>query len=129
MELASVGLAYTTTVGLEMAMRGVPVIVAGRTHFRGRGFTLDPANWDQYYESLDRLLEAPDRHQLSPEQVEAAWTYAYLFFFKYPFDFPWRLMHLWKDVEEWPLGRVLSDEGQDAFGRAFGYLAGERIRW
>jgi hypothetical protein len=129
MELASIGLAYTTTVGLEMAMRGVPVIVAGRTHFRGRGFTIDPANWDQYYEALDRLLEAPARSRLSRKQVAAAWTYAYLFFFAYPFDFPWRLMHLWKDVDEWPLARVFSEEGQTAFGRTLGYLAGEPIEW
>ena len=129
MELASVGLAYTTTVGLEMAMRGVPVIVAGRTHFRGRGFTTDPANWDQYYGALDRLLENPAEHRLSRKEMTAAWTYAYLFFFDYPFDFPWRLMHLWKDVDEWPLARVFSDEGQRAFGRTLGYLAGETIEW
>ena len=129
MNLASCGLAYTTTVGLEMAMRGVPVIVAGQTHFRGRGFTIDPASWDEYFESLDRLLEAPAGHRLGPEQVEAAWHYAHLFFFEYPFDFPWRLMHLWKDVAEWPLARVLSDEGRAVFGRTLGYLAGERIVW
>jgi len=35
MEIASLGLAYTTTVGLEMAMRGVPVIAAGNTHYAG----------------------------------------------------------------------------------------------
>jgi hypothetical protein len=129
MELASLGLAYTTTVGLEMAMRSVPVIVAGRTHFRGRGFTFDPCNWNEYYELLDRLLEAPAQHRLSRKQVDAAWNYAYSFFFEYPFDFPWRLMHLWNDVDEWPLRRVLSDEGQAAFGRTFKYLAGERIVW
>ena len=129
MGLASCGLAYTTTVGLEMAMRGVPVIVAGRTHFRGRGFTIDPTSWDEYYESLDRLFEAPATHRLSPEQVETAWSYAHLFFFEYPFSLPWRLMHLWKDVGEWPLARVLSNEGRTAFGRTLGYLAGERIVW
>jgi capsule polysaccharide export protein KpsC/LpsZ len=44
MEIAGLGLAYTTTVGMEMAMRGVPVILAGQTHYRGRGFTHDPAD-------------------------------------------------------------------------------------
>ncbi len=127
--LASLGLAYTTTLGLEMAMRGLPVIVAGSTHFRGRGFTFDPNNWDEYYHLLDLLLEEPALHRLSKEQVEAAWNYAYSFFFEYPFDFPWRLMHLWPDVDEWPVQRVLSDEGKAAFGRTFGYLAGEPVIW
>jgi hypothetical protein len=129
MGLAGFGLAYTTTVGLEMAMRGIPVIVAGRTHFRGRGFTLDPASWDEYYVMLDRVLAAPARHRLSARQTTAAWNYAYRFFFEYPFDFPWRLMHLWNDVDEWPLRRVLAEEGQTAFGRAFRALAGKPVGW
>ena len=41
-ETAGLGLVYTTTVGLEMAMSGVPVIVIGQTHYRGKGFSLDP---------------------------------------------------------------------------------------
>ena len=41
-ELADLGLAYTTTVGMEMAMSGAPVVVIGQTHYRGKGFTLDP---------------------------------------------------------------------------------------
>jgi hypothetical protein len=129
MGLADFGLAYTTTVGLEMAMRGLPVIVAGRTHFRGRGFTIDPTTWDEYYVTLDRVLADPGRHRLSARKTRAAWNYAYRFFFEYPFDFPWRLMHLWKDVDEWPLARVLSREGRAAFGPAFRALAGHPIRW
>ena len=42
---ADVGLVYTTTVGLEMAMCGIPVIVVGDTHYRERGFTNDPPSW------------------------------------------------------------------------------------
>ncbi|MDD2923036.1 MAG: hypothetical protein PHQ36_12195, partial [Anaerolineales bacterium] len=36
-EIAHVGLAYTTTVGLETAMNGRPVISCGQTHYRARG--------------------------------------------------------------------------------------------
>jgi hypothetical protein len=38
-------------------------------------------------------------------------------------------MHFWKDMEVWPLKRVLSDEGQVEFGQTFRYLAGEKIQW
>jgi hypothetical protein len=129
MELASLGLVYTTTVGMEMAMRGVPVIVAGDTHYRRRGFTLNPSSWDEYFSILDDVLKDPAAHRLTGDQIEAAWNYAYRFFFEYPFAFPWRLMHFWKDFEVWPLRRVLSEEGQASFGRTFRLLAGESIRW
>lgn len=128
-DVAGLGLAYTTTVGLEMAMRGVPVIVAGKTHYRGRGFTKDPSSWEEYVAMLDESLVEIPAHRLTGNQVEMAWNYAYGFFFEYPFDFPWRLMHFWKDMEIWPIGRVLSDEGRKAFGRTFRHLAGQPISW
>jgi len=129
MEIAGLGLAYTTTVGMEMAMRGVPVILAGITHYRGRGFTFDPSSWDEYYATLDRLLSDLSAYRLGQEQVETAWNYAYRFFFDFPMPFPWRLMHFWKDVDIWPLGRVLSEEGQAEYKQTFDYLAGEPINW
>ena len=42
--VSDLGLVYTTPVGMEMAMSGVPAIVSGATHYRGKGFTLDPEN-------------------------------------------------------------------------------------
>lgn len=127
MEIAHLGLVYTTTTGLEMAMNGIPVIACGETHYRKRGFTFDPMTWDEYYAMVDRLLKS--KVTLTEAQIETAWEYAYRFFFEYPLVFPWRLMHFWKDMEVSPMSRVLSDEGQKEFGRTFSYLAGETINW
>ena len=127
MDIADLGLVYTTTTGLEMAMNGIPVIVCGQTHYRKRGFTIDPMNWDDYYALIDKSLKS--KKSLTKVQIETAWEYAYRFFFEYPLVFPWRLMHFWKDMEVWPMGRVLSEEGQQEFGRTFAYLAGAEIEW
>ena len=129
MEIAGLGLAYTTTVGMEMAMRGVPVILAGQTHYRGRGFTYDPATWDEYFDTANRLLSDLPAHRLSQEQVESAWNYAYRFFFDFPRPFPWRLMKFWDDLREWPIARVLSDEGRAEFGNTFETLSGQPLTW
>jgi hypothetical protein len=129
MVIAQLGLAYTTTVGLEMTMRGIPVIAAGKTHYRDRGFVMAPESWEEYFDTLDSVLRDPRAHALTSEQRDAAWNYGYRFFFDYPYDFPWRLMHFWKDIVEWPVGRVLSHEGRAAFGKTFDHLSGERIEW
>jgi cysteine desulfurase len=39
MEVAALGLVYTTTTGMEMALRGLPVVACGETHYRQRGVT------------------------------------------------------------------------------------------
>jgi hypothetical protein len=128
-EIADVGLAYTTTVGLETAMNGCPVISCGETHYRGRGFTLDPNSWDEYYATLEKVLADIPAHQLDEKQTEFAWNYAYRFFFEYPRPFPWRLMNFWDDLEVWPLERVLSEEGLAQFKDTFDFLVNEPFTW
>jgi len=128
-EIADLGLAYTTTVGLETAMNGRPVISCGETHYRGRGFTLDPNSWDEYLDTLERALGDLPGHRLSEGQIEYAWNYAYRFFFDYPRPFPWRLMNFWDDLNIWPLKKVLSEEGLAQFGDTFGFLVNEPFSW
>jgi hypothetical protein len=128
-EIAELGLVYTTTVGMEMAMSGVPVIVAGETHYRAKGFTLDPDSWRAYEAILERSCAAPAAQRMSQAEVERAWNYAYRFFFEYPHPFPWHLLGIWDELQKWPLERVLSSEGQAAFGDTFRYLLGEPIEW
>src|SRR5215210_5992470 len=72
-EIAHLGLAYTTTVGVETAMNGIPVISCGQTHYRGRGFTIDPNTWDEYFSTLENVLSDLPAHRLSEEQVAKAW--------------------------------------------------------
>ena len=69
-------LCYTTTVGLEAAARGIPVAVAGATHYRGRGFTIDVES----YADLEKAIAEPP--PMTPEQVELARRYAFAFFFR-----------------------------------------------
>ena len=128
-EIANLGLAYTTTVGVETAMNGIPVISCGDTHYRNRGFTIDPDSWDEYFAALERVLSDLPAHRLTEEQISKAWNYAYRFFFDYPRPFPWRLMNFWDDLEVWPVEKVLSHEGLMQFGDTFRFLVGEPFTW
>lgn len=125
-DAARVGLVYTTTMGMEMAMSGLPVTVTGQTHYRGKGFTLDPESWEQYIETLQGALLDPAAYRPDQDAVTRAWTYAYRFFFEYPQPFPWHIQHFWDCLEEWPLERVLSEEGKAAFGKTLECLTGQK---
>lgn len=128
-EVADVGLVYTTTVGLEMAMMGLPVIVAGQTHYRERGFTYDPDSWVAYFKLLGHILENPPEFRLSREQVNQAWQYAYRFFFDYPQPFPWHLVRLWEDYKNTDLKTALTGSDSEGYRRSFRFLAGEPVNW
>jgi len=128
-EVADLGLVYTTTVGLEMAMCGLPVIVTGQTHYRGRGFTYDPDSWVAYFKQLGQILASPSAYRLSRAQVENSWEYAYRFFFEYPRPFPWHLVRLWDDYKQRPISKVCSEEGLAQYGETFKYLVGEPLDW
>jgi len=128
-EIANLGLAYTTTVGVETAMNGIPVISCGDTHYRGRGFTIDPNSWGDYFSTLDKVLSDLPAYRLNEAQTAKAWNYAYRFFFEYPRPFPWRLMNFWDDLEVWPVEKVLSEEGMAQFGDTFKILVGQPFTW
>jgi hypothetical protein len=128
LDITDLGLVYVTTTGLEMSARGIPVIVGGKTHYRGRGFTIDPNSWDEYFKSLDETLTRLPGYRLTSEQLEAAWNYAYRFFREFPRPFPWHLAKRWQDFEVRPLEYVLG-EGFAQYEATFRYLAGEPIDW
>ena len=50
----------------------MPVIPAGQTHYRGKGFTRDADTWEAYFEALSQALADPQPSRLSREQVESA---------------------------------------------------------
>ena len=85
LNVADVGLVHTTTVGLELALEGVPCVVVSRTHYRGKGFTIDVETKDEYFGALS-----------SPDSLSGATTpmkvlarrYAYLVFQRYQLSFP-----------------------------------------
>jgi hypothetical protein len=83
MDEAALGMVYTSTVGLEMATRGMPVLVAADTHYRGRGFTVDPATSTDYWAEADRLLGCSPDPAERRRVRELACRYAALFFFRF----------------------------------------------
>lgn len=80
---ASLGLVYTSTVGLEMATRGIPVVVAAKTHYRGRGFTHDVDTPEEYWRVIDALLMSGATAAAADPERQLSLRYAYLFFFRF----------------------------------------------
>jgi hypothetical protein len=91
MQAADFGLVFTSTTGLELALHGRPVIVAGRTHYRGKGFTVDVSSPAEFHEALDRMLADPTG--FAPDTALAR-RYAYLFFFRAPVPSPGVVEHV-----------------------------------
>jgi len=124
MEITDLALVYTTTAGLEMALRGIPVMVGGGAHYRRKGFTLDADSWEEYFLQLESILPDLASHRLNPEQMKTAWNYAYFFFREYPRPFPWHLEQFAKNLDKTPLADVLNEKGRGEFETTFQQMAG-----
>jgi len=129
MDIADLGLVYTTTAGLEMATRGIPVIAGGQTHYRARGFTTDVDTWEQYFSTLDRILPDLPAHRLSHDELETAWNYAYRFFMEFPRPYPWHLYTQYDDLVRHPMQEVLSEAGARIYKKTFDHLVGVPLDW
>ncbi len=75
-DASEIVLVYSSTTGLEAAVRGKAVVVAGDVHYRGRGFTTDLDD----PEGLTRVLA--EGAQMHADQVELARRYAHAYFFR-----------------------------------------------
>jgi hypothetical protein len=122
--LCNLGLVYTTTTGLEMAARGLPVIVAGEVHYAGKGFTNDPTTPAEYFATLERVARGGGASIPTPRQVELARCYADVYFERLPKAFPWNIDSQAVDMELWPLDRILVGDCPAPFLETLDYLAG-----
>lgn len=76
------GVTVFGTVGLELAVLGKPVILAGVAHYGGKGFTYDSATREEYFHLLN---EAARLQPLSISEREKARQYAYSYFLERQF--------------------------------------------
>ena len=81
MDASDLVLTYTSTVGVEAAVRGIPVAVCGEAHYRGKGFTIDVEGPGDLNALLSGTAEEPTDPAL-------ALRYAFLFFHRLCIPFP-----------------------------------------
>ena len=84
--LSSLGLIYTSTIGLELPLMGLTAVVVGETHYRDKGFTLDCSTAEEYFACL--APGCAPRH-VTAEQRELARRYTHAFIFRYHVYFPY----------------------------------------
>ncbi|HET7118090.1 MAG TPA: hypothetical protein VFI29_16450 [Hanamia sp.] len=83
-KVTDLGIVHTTTAGMELPLVGVPCIVVSKTHFRGRGFTVDINSKESYFNYLKNFSkEAVDQNVLKVLSER----YAYLLFERYQIPF------------------------------------------
>ena len=129
MEIADLALVYTTTAGVEMATRGIPVLVSGRATYRKRGFTIDADCWDEYFQKLESMLADLPAQRLKPDQIEQASNYAYAYFHEFTRSFPWHVEKIMADLDKRSIAYVLSPKGRQEYEATFQELAGAPIEW
>lgn len=77
------GLVFTSTVGLEMACRGMAVVTGGVSVYHEMGFTFDPPTAQEYFQTLQVLMKAPEVTALNKERSTLARKFLYLYLFRY----------------------------------------------
>jgi len=84
--VATAALVHTSTPGMELPIAGVPAIVVSRTHYRGKGFTVDIESKKEYFRTIAEWRGSP----IPVERMKTlAMRYAWLLFerFHLPWDF------------------------------------------
>jgi len=109
-----------------MAMMGIISVAAGRPFFTEKGFTQEARDAEDYFRLVRRAFESPDAAAMTDREVELAWCFADMYVHGAPKVFPWSDRYFWRDMkEEWPMTRLLGDDGTARFGHVFAVFGGE----
>jgi hypothetical protein len=84
-EMSDVGVVNTSTVGLEFAIEGKPILLISETNYRDKGFTFDIDNESVYFETLNNQL---NETTLKENQVLLARKYFFIMMFLYQKKIP-----------------------------------------
>lgn len=76
LDAARLVLPFVSTIGIEAAALGKPVIVSGSVYYAGLGFVWAPSTRDEYFDLLGR--GARGELPTLPDQVDLAWRCYYL---------------------------------------------------
>jgi len=82
-EEIDVGAVYTSSVGWEMAFRGIPVVVGGDPYYHRLGFTYNPRSLKEYRELLNRVEEL----EVDEQMQRRAKRFAYFLLYEKGFAF------------------------------------------
>ncbi|MCP9236780.1 hypothetical protein [Lewinella sp. JB7] len=85
LKITDLGLVHTSTVGIELALEGIPCVCVSKTHYREKGFTLDINSRQEYFDLLE-LDEISDFDAATAKMV--AKRYSYLLFLRYQLPMP-----------------------------------------
>jgi len=79
-QISGAAIVYTSTIGFEAVLDGIPCVVCGVAHYGNKGFTYDIISKQQYIDYLDSL----ETLSVATSQREMARRYAYLYYFQLP---------------------------------------------
>lgn len=106
------GLVWLSSIGVDLVVRGVPVLAAASPKYSGLGIVSEPASPEEYF----RLLEAWSgaRPAITESQIQAAKEYLYIVFKGFSYE-AWGRDFLATSAR---LGSPRNPEEHDAFFRA-----------
>lgn len=103
-ELADITIVYTSTVAVEAAAIGKPVILVGGGWNAGRGITIDVTSPKQYFELLENIMV---KNHTLPASKTIGRRYAYSLFFRN--DIP--INHF--QMEDFDISQITIDSAQE----------------
>ncbi|MEO8400131.1 MAG: hypothetical protein ABI550_10030 [Ignavibacteriaceae bacterium] len=84
LKVTDVGLVHTSTVGMELALEGIPCICVSKTHYRNKGFTIDITSREEYFSVLGNGVQNFDAVKCKQQALK----YSYVLFMKYQIPLP-----------------------------------------
>jgi hypothetical protein len=85
--IMDLGVAYSSSVAMEMGWHGKPCIVAAKEHYAEKGFTYEPQSNKAYFDCIEKLLIEGESQETIENHIKLSKQYYYLFYYHGMIDF------------------------------------------
>ena len=83
------GIVFSSTIGLEMAINRVPVILGSKVYYSNKGFTVNSKNREEYFSNMNKYCLLKNINKLDNKSGDLASIFHYLLHNIYLFDYPY----------------------------------------
>lgn len=105
LSIISCGIVYTSTAGIEMACQGIPVICVADCFYRDLGFTFDPKDKKQYYDTIKGIMEKDKKYVRDVSDLAKQFFYLYYFIYLFP--------NTWFSYRYWEIPKLYIKRGKE----------------
>ncbi len=120
-EVADLGIVYSSDIGWEMIIKNKPVISVGKGAAWGKNIQFEPNSLDEYFKKIDFFIKRKN-YSISKKKIKNAKKFFKFYMEEVPKEFPFPLFDYWTEKTFNDVQLIFNDQSNSKYNKTFELL-------